>query len=120
VRAINDNPNGGFWSFPTTLVWRTSGKLFSKLPDSKPLQPAISKKCKRRVSKDPQLAMIGYSVPPAAKRQVWAEVRERCKAPILELHKNEEPSIMADAFFHQVDRPDDLLAALRRILKEAS
>jgi DNA-binding response OmpR family regulator len=70
--------------------------------------------------KGPELVMIGYSVPPAAKRQVWAEVRERCKAPILELHKNEEPSLLADAFFHHVDRPDDFLAAVRRILKEAS
>lgn len=69
---------------------------------------------------DPQLVMIGYSLPPAAKRQVWAEVRERCKAPVLELHKNEEPSLMADAFFHQVERPDDFLAAVRHILKEAS
>jgi hypothetical protein len=58
--------------------------------------------------------------PPSAKRQVWAQVRERCKAPILELHKNEEPSIMADAFFHQVDRQDGFLTAVRRILKEAS
>ena len=70
--------------------------------------------------KDPQLVMIGYSLPRAAKRQVWAEVRERCKAPILELHKNEEPSLMADAFFHNVGRPDDFLAAVRRLLTEAT
>ena len=69
--------------------------------------------------KNPQLVMIGYSVPPAAKRQVWAEVRERCKALVLELHKNEEPSLAADAFFHRPERPDDFLSAVRRILKEA-
>jgi DNA-binding response OmpR family regulator len=68
--------------------------------------------------KCPQLVMIGYSLPPSAKRQVWAEVRERCTAPILELHKNEEPSLMADAFFHNADRPDDFLAAVKHILKE--
>jgi DNA-binding response OmpR family regulator len=78
------------------------------------------KEVEEACQKSPQLVMIGYSLPAAAKRQVWTEVRERCKAPILELHKNEEPSIMADAFFHQVDRPDDFLAAVRRILKDAS
>jgi DNA-binding response OmpR family regulator len=78
------------------------------------------KEVQEACQKDPQLVMIGYSLPPAAKRQVWAEVRERCKAPILELHKNEEPPIMADAFFHHVDRPDDFLVAVLCILKEAS
>jgi DNA-binding response OmpR family regulator len=51
--------------------------------------------------KGPQLVMIGYSLPSSAKRQAWAEVRERCKAPILELYKNEEPSLMAGALFPQ-------------------
>ncbi len=70
--------------------------------------------------KSPQLVMIGYSLPPAAKRQVWAEVRENCAAvPILELHKNEEPSMMADAFFHHAERPDDLLAAVKRLFAPA-
>jgi DNA-binding response OmpR family regulator len=84
------------------------------------LSASNMKEVQEACQKSPQLVMIGYSVPPAAKRQVWAQVRERCKAPILELHKNEEPSLMADAFFHNVDRPDDFLAAVRRILKEAS
>jgi DNA-binding response OmpR family regulator len=70
--------------------------------------------------KDPHLVMIGYSLPPAEKRRVWAEVREHCKAPILELHKNEEPSLTADVFFHRPDRPDDFLAAVRRILTDAA
>ena len=66
--------------------------------------------------KSPQVVMIGYSLPPAAKRQVWAEVRETCNAvPILELHKNEQPSIMADAFFHHALKPDDFLNAVRRL-----
>ena len=77
------------------------------------------KEVKAACQKCPQLVMIGYSLPSSAKRQVWAEVRERCTAPILELHKNEEPSLMADAFFHNADRPDDFLAVVRHILKEA-
>ena len=68
----------------------------------------------------PQLVMIGYSLPPAEKRRVCAEVRERCKAPILELLKNDEPSLMADVFFHHAARPDDFLAAVRRILTEVA
>jgi DNA-binding response OmpR family regulator len=76
----------------------------------------VQEACQKR----PQLVMIGYSLPPAAKRQVWAEVRERCKVPVLELHKNEEPSLAADVFFHRPERPDDFLGAVRRILKEAS
>lgn len=72
----------------------------------------VQEACKKR----PQVVMIGYSLPPAAKRQVWAEVREKCSAvPILELHKDEAPSIMADAFFHHAERPDDFLAAVRRL-----
>jgi DNA-binding response OmpR family regulator len=84
------------------------------------LSASNMKEVQEACQKSPQLVMIGYSVPPAAKRQVWAQAREHCKAPILELHKNEEPSLMADAFFHNVDRPDDFLAAVRRILKDAS
>jgi len=72
----------------------------------------VQEACKKR----PQVVMIGYSLPPAAKRQVWAKVRENCTAvPILELHKNEQPSLMADAFFHHAERPDDFLAAVRRL-----
>jgi DNA-binding response OmpR family regulator len=77
------------------------------------------KEVQEACQKGPQLVMIGYSLPSAAKRQVWAQVRERCAAPILELHKNEEPALMADAFFHHVDIPGDFIAAVRRILKEA-
>jgi DNA-binding response OmpR family regulator len=61
------------------------------------------KEVREACQKNPQLVMIGYSLPPAAKRQVWAEVRECCTAPVLELHKNEEPSLMANAFFHHID-----------------
>ena len=70
--------------------------------------------------KNPQLAMIGYSLPPAEKRRVWEDIRERCKVPILELHKDEKPSLLADAFFHHSERPDDFLAAVRRLLTEVA
>jgi len=74
------------------------------------------KEVQEACKKSPQVVMIGYSLPPAAKRQVLAEVRENCNAvPILELHKTEEPSIMADAFFHHAEGPDDFLAAVRRL-----
>ena len=69
--------------------------------------------------KSPQVVMIGYSLPPAAKQQVWAEVRENCNVPILELHKDEEPSLRADAFFHHTERPDDFLAAVSRLFAVA-
>jgi DNA-binding response OmpR family regulator len=77
---------------------------------------AVQEACRER----PQLVMIGYSLPPAEKRRVWTEVREHCKTPILELHKNEEPSLAADVFFHRPARPDDFLAAVRRILTDAA
>jgi CheY-like chemotaxis protein len=69
---------------------------------------------------DPHLVMIGYSLPPAEKRRVWTEVRARCSCPILELHKDEEPTLSANAFFHYAARPDDFLAAVRRLLTKAS
>ena len=69
--------------------------------------------------KNPDLVMIGYSLPPAEKRRVWAEVREKCNIPILELHETSEPSLMENAFFHQAAAPDDFLSAVKRILNEA-
>ena len=77
---------------------------------------AVQEACQKR----PQLVMIGYSLPPAEKRRVCAEVQELCKAPVLELHKNEEPSLSADVFFHRAERQDDFLAAVRRILNDAN
>jgi DNA-binding response OmpR family regulator len=70
--------------------------------------------------KDLHLVMIGYSLPPAEKRRVWAEVRERCKTPVLELHKDEDPSLPAEVFFHRPERPDDFLAVVKRILTDAA
>jgi DNA-binding response OmpR family regulator len=69
--------------------------------------------------KNPQLVMIGYSLPPAEKRRVLAEVRERCTVPVLELHKSEKPSLEGDAFFHHAVRQDDFLVAVRRLLPES-
>jgi DNA-binding response OmpR family regulator len=69
--------------------------------------------------KNPDLVMIGYSLPPAEKRRVWAEIREKCNVPILELHETQEPSLIADTFFHQATAPDDFLSAVKRILNEA-
>jgi DNA-binding response OmpR family regulator len=65
------------------------------------------------------LVMIGYSLPPAEKRRVWAEIREKYNVPILELHETGEPSLMADAFPPQATEPDDCLLDVKRILREA-
>jgi DNA-binding response OmpR family regulator len=77
---------------------------------------AVSEACE----KNPDLVMIGYSLPSAAKQRVWAEVRDRCKCPILELHQDKEPSLRSDAFCHYAVRLDDFLAAVRRVLREAA
>jgi hypothetical protein len=62
--------------------------------------------------------MIGYSVPPAAKRRVWDEARKKCKVPILELHRQGSPELMPPAYFHVSQAPDDFLAAVQRILRK--
>src|SRR5580765_8846727 len=63
-----------------------------------------------------RLVMLGHSLLPAEKRRVWAEVREHCAIPILELHKESGPELMEPAFFHQSLAPDDFLRAVIRIL----
>jgi DNA-binding response OmpR family regulator len=65
---------------------------------------------------DLRLVMIGHSLLPAEKRRVWAEVREHHNIPVLELHKESEPELMAPAFFHESLAPDDFLKVVMRIL----
>ncbi len=74
----------------------------------------ISEICKR---KKPRLVMIGYSLDPAAKRQIWDEARKVCKVPILELHRKSGPELMPPAFFHEAQTPDDFINAVKQILK---
>jgi len=73
----------------------------------------VGKVCRKQ---RPRLVMIGYSVPPAAKRRVWDEARKKCKVPILELHREGKPELMPPAYFHVSQAPDDFLAAVQRIL----
>jgi len=64
--------------------------------------------------------MLGHSLLPAEKRRVWAEVREHCDVPILELHKEGGPELMEAAFFHESLAPDDFLRSVMRILQPKS
>jgi DNA-binding response OmpR family regulator len=64
-----------------------------------------------------RLVMLGHSLLPADKRRVWAEVREHCDIPILELHKESGPELMEPAFFHESLVPDDFLRSVIRILQ---
>lgn len=64
-----------------------------------------------------RLVMVGHSLPPSEKRRVWAEVREHYQVPVLELHKESEPELMAPAYFHESVTPDDFLTAVMRILQ---
>jgi CheY-like chemotaxis protein len=52
--------------------------------------------------------VVGHSVLPAVKRRVWAEAREHCRIPVLELRKNGSPELMPTDFFCQPSVPDDL------------
>ena len=70
-----------------------------------------------RVDQKPSLVMIGYSVSPAEKRRVWLAAREFCKTPVLELHKQGHPELMAPAFFHEAHAPDDFVEAVKRVLQ---
>jgi DNA-binding response OmpR family regulator len=66
---------------------------------------------------DLRLVVVGYSVLPADKRQVWAEVRQHCDIPVLELHKKSEPELMAPAFFCECPVPEDLLEDVMPVLE---
>ena len=62
--------------------------------------------------------MIGYSLPPAEKRRIWAAARKTCKAPILELYQSGTPELLEqNVFAHRAETPDDFLEALKKILE---
>jgi DNA-binding response OmpR family regulator len=64
-----------------------------------------------------RLVVVGHSVLPADKRRVWAEVRQHCDIPVLELHKESGPELMPPGFFHEPAAPDDLLEDVMPVLK---
>jgi len=54
--------------------------------------------------------MLGYSLPPADKRRIWKAAREKCKVPILELHRNSAPEVLdQNVFYHESKTPEDFL-----------
>ncbi|HEX7960779.1 MAG TPA: hypothetical protein VF493_12730 [Terriglobales bacterium] len=76
---------------------------------------AIDQLCsKHKVS----LVMLGYSLPPAQKRQIWHTARQKCNAPILELHMKGKPELLEqNVFYHEAHRPDDFIDKVRELLR---
>ena len=63
------------------------------------------------------LVMLGYSLPPADKRRIWKAAREKCKVPILELHRKGAPEVFdQNVFYHEAKAPDDFLEAVKRLV----
>jgi DNA-binding response OmpR family regulator len=62
----------------------------------------------------PDVAMIGYSVPDPEKRRVCAELL-RHKVPILELYRSRP--VLPDATHHLAHDAEDFLPALKELLK---
>ena len=61
-----------------------------------------------------QLVMLGYSLPPADKRRIWKAAREKCKVPILELHRKDAPELVEqNVFYHEAKTADDFLETVR-------
>jgi DNA-binding response OmpR family regulator len=63
------------------------------------------------------MVVVGHSVLPADKRRVWAEVREHCDIPVVELQKENGPELMPPAFFHDPQVPEDLLVDVMPVLQ---
>src|SRR5512140_2193770 len=60
---------------------------------------AVAKAC---AEGNVQLVMLGYSLPPADKRRIWKIAREKCKVPILELHRKDAPELVdQNVFYHE-------------------
>jgi DNA-binding NtrC family response regulator len=66
------------------------------------------------------LLIIGYSVPPAKKRHIWLEARNKCHVPILELHRSGESELIPEEalFLHEAHAPDDFLNTVQNILRK--
>jgi DNA-binding response OmpR family regulator len=66
---------------------------------------------------DLRLVVVGYSVLPAVKRQVWEAVRQHCDIPVLELQKESGPELMPHCFFYEPPAPDELLEDVMPVLQ---
>jgi DNA-binding response OmpR family regulator len=66
------------------------------------------------------LAVVGHSLPPAEKRRVWLEIREKCgpHVPIVEL-RNDQSSTMADStvILHYPEKHNGLAERVRWLLE---
>ncbi len=65
------------------------------------------------------IAMIGYSLPPAEKRRVENAIKEACKIPILELHQEDGPELLQPMYSHHSRTPDDFVDAVKEVLKKS-
>jgi DNA-binding response OmpR family regulator len=75
----------------------------------------IEKACKEN---EVRLIMIGYSLPPAEKRRIWATAREFCKVPILELYRKGKPELLEqNVFSHESVEADDFLQSVQKLLR---
>jgi DNA-binding response OmpR family regulator len=65
------------------------------------------------------LVMIGYSLPPAEKRRVWAHARDCGEIPVLELSKSGTSELLDETrtHTHHAQTPEDFLEAVRSILE---
>jgi DNA-binding response OmpR family regulator len=65
------------------------------------------------------LVLIGASLPPAEKRRFWAESRDNCKTPILELYGAGPPELMDETrTLHRAHTSLDFIEIVRAILTE--
>jgi DNA-binding response OmpR family regulator len=89
------------------------GAGFDVVPASDP--KTIAQACNEH---EVRLIMIGYSLPPAEKRRIWATAREFCKVPILELHRKGKPELFEqNVFSHESLEADDFLRSVQRLLR---
>ena len=62
------------------------------------------------------LIMLGYSLHPADKRQIWKVAREKCNVPILELYRKGAPEVVdQNVHYHEAVSSEDFLDAVKRL-----
>jgi len=67
------------------------------------------------------LVMLGYSLPPVDKRRIWKAAREKCKVPILELHRNGAPEVLdQNVFYHESKTPEDFLDTVKSLFSRTN
>ena len=67
-----------------------------------------------------RLIMLGYSLPPSEKRQVWVAAKAHCNVPILELYQSGKPELLEqNVLAHQAKQPDDFLESVRSVLTKS-